>query len=169
MAKSKKRRKKFAVGDYEVGYCKPPKDKKWVKGCKSPNPKGRPKKITSIKEALKVNLGKEITTTNENGEECKISCADALVRKTIKDAITKDGPTRRLLFRNDLLNLEAQEPEMLYEADEQQQIEIENHYAELLKSWVAMPEEIRNVYNKMISEVLIEHMNEKKRKEVKND
>jgi predicted ABC-class ATPase len=74
-----------------------------------------------------------------------------------------------LLFRNDLLNLEAQEPEMLYEADEQQQIEIENHYAELLKSWVAMPEEIRNVYNKMISEVLIEHMNEKKRKEVKND
>lgn len=169
MSKPKKKRKNTDKANYEVGYCKPPKNKQWKKGCKSPNPLGRPKKITSIKEALKVNLGKEITTTNENGEECKISCADAIVRKTIKDAITKDGPTRRLLFRNDLLSLEAQEPEIIYEADEQEQIEIEKRYAQLLKSWAAMPEGIRNVYNKIISEALRDYINENNRKENKND
>ena len=125
--------------------------------------------IEQINRQIQAAEDEESATTNENGEECKISCADAIVRKTIKDAITKDGPTRRLLFRNDLLNLEAQEPEIIYEADEQQQIDIEKRYAQLIKSWAAMPEGIRNVYNKIISEALRDYINENNRKGNKND
>lgn len=32
------------IGDYEVGKGKPPKHTRWVEGCASPNPKGRPPK-----------------------------------------------------------------------------------------------------------------------------
>lgn len=39
----------LAVGDYEVGYGKPPKQHQFKKGCKSPNPKGRPKGAKGLK------------------------------------------------------------------------------------------------------------------------
>ena len=71
MAKKKKQQQKkdSKKSNYEVGYKKPPKEHQWEKGCKSPNPKGRPKKITSLKEALQVNLAREIMTQNEKGEK----------------------------------------------------------------------------------------------------
>ena len=67
MAKNKKKGKK-SPQNYEVGYCKPPEQYKWKKGCPSPNPKGRPKKIRTLKEALQVSFNKEVNGRDENGE-----------------------------------------------------------------------------------------------------
>ena len=162
MAKKKKQQQKkdSKKSNYEVGYKKPPKEHQWKKGCKSPNPKGRPKKIKSIKEALQINLGKEIPTTNEKGEPCKISCAEALVQKTIKDAILKDGATRRLLFRQDLLNIETKEREIEYPEKVEKQIEVEKEYQDILKSWAKLPEKLRDTLAKLLTEQLREYANE---------
>ena len=73
MAKNKKKKSKKVNADYEVGYCKPPEEYKWKKGCPSPNPKGRPKKVRTLKEALQISFDKEITIKNEYGEIKKIS------------------------------------------------------------------------------------------------
>ncbi len=161
MAKNKKKRSKKVRSDYEVGYGKPPKQYQWEKGCKSPNPKGRPKKIRTLKEALQVSFNKEITTKNENGEIKRITCLEALASKTIADAISKDGPTRRLLYRQDLMNLISQEPEIEYSPEEQKIIDIENKYGQLLHNWAEMKPEIRESASRIIFNVLIDYMNDK--------
>lgn len=45
-----KRKNKKQKKEYDVGYCKPPEEYKWKKGCKSPNPSGRPKKLKIYKK-----------------------------------------------------------------------------------------------------------------------
>ena len=160
MAKKKSKKRKNISKNYEVGYCKPPKEYQWVKGCKSPNPKGRPKKITNIKEALQVSLGKEITARNENGEPCKISCAEALARKTVADAISKDGPTRRLFFSRDFINMEAKEPEIIYEPSYAEKKEVEETYGKLLMEWASMPAKDREFHYRLLSEILRDELNE---------
>jgi len=161
MAKNKKKRAKIAKADYEIGYGKPPKQYQWEKGCKSPNPKGRPKKIRTLKEALQVSFNKEITTKNENGDIKKITCLEALASKTIADAISKDGPTRRLLYRQDLMNLVSKEQEVEYSPDEQKIIDIENEYGKLLLQWAETDPDIREKLSRIISEALIDISNEK--------
>ena len=156
MAKKKKRK-----SNYKIGYKKPPEECKWKKGCKSPNPKGRPKKITSIKEALQINLGKEISSKNENGETCKISCADALVKKTLADAIQKDGPTRRMLYRLDLMNLQAKDQEFEYDENQEKLIKFEKKYTEFVKRWASAPDNITDKAMQIISEALRELMNQR--------
>ena len=84
MAKSKKKQSKKAKADYKVGYGKPPKQYQWEKGCKSPNPKGRPKKIRTLKEALQVSFNKEITTKNENGDIKKSPVLKHLPQKQLQ-------------------------------------------------------------------------------------
>ena len=160
MAKNKKKKSKKGRSDYEVGYGKPPKQFQWEKGCKSPNPKGRPKKIRTLKEALQVSFNKEISTKNENGDIKKITCLEALASKTIADAISKDGPTRRLLYRQDLMNLVSKEPEMEYSPDQQKMIDIENEYGKLLLQWAETDPDIREKMSRIISEVLINLSNE---------
>lgn len=160
MAKNKKKKSKKERSDYEVGYGKPPKQFQWEKGCKSPNPKGRPKKIRTLKEALQVSFNKEISTKNENGDIKKITCLEALASKTIADAISKDGPTRRLLYRQDLMNLVSKEPEMEYSPDQQKMIDIENEYGKLLLQWAETDPDIREKMSRIISEVLINLSNE---------
>ena len=61
---SKRKNKKFPKQpkEYKVGYCKPPEAYKWQKGCKSPNPSGRPKKVKNLQEALQLSLNKEVNT-----------------------------------------------------------------------------------------------------------
>ena len=154
MAKSKKKQTKKAKADYKVGYGKPPKQYQWEKGCKSPNPKGRPKKIRTLKEALQVSFNKEITTKNENGDIKKITCLEALASKTIADAISKDGPTRRLLYRQDLMNLTSKEPEIEYSPDEQTIIDVNNEYGKLLLQWAETDPKVREVLSRIISETL---------------
>ncbi len=164
MAKNKKKKSKKEKADYEVGYGKPPKQYQWKKGCKSPNPKGRPKKIRTLKEALQVSFNKEITTKNENGDIKKITCLEALASKTIADAISKDGPTRRLLYRQDLMNLISKEPEIEYSPEEQKIIDVENEYGQLLHLWAEMEPETRESASRIIFNALIDEMNDKSRK-----
>lgn len=169
MAKNKKKKSRKAKSDYEIGYGKPPKQHQWKKGCKSPNPNGRPKKIRTLKEALQVSFNKEITTKNENGDIKKITCLEALASKTIADAISKDGPTRRLLYRQDLLNLTSKEPELEYSPDEQQILEVEREYGKLLHQWAETDPKIRQVMSNLISGVIIDMCNEQSRKGEKNE
>ena len=154
MAKNKKKGKKKQQ-NYEVGYCKPPEEYKWKKGCPSPNPKGRPKKVRTLKEALQISFDKEITIKNEYGEIKKISCLEALASKTVADAISKDGPTRRLLFRLDLLNLVSKEQEVEYTEEEQRLIDVENEYGKLLLQWAEVEPDKREKMARIISEALI--------------
>lgn len=156
MAKKKKKKTKKSKFGYEVGYGKPPKEFRWEKGCKSPNPKGRPKKIRTLKEALQVSFNKEVSTKNENGEIKKISCLEALASKTIADAISKDGPTRRLLYRQDLMNLVSKEQEIEYPPEEQKIVEVEEEYGKLLQQWAETDEKTRQNMAKIISEFLRE-------------
>lgn len=161
MAKKKKKRSKRIKANYEVGYGKPPKEYQWEKGCKSPNPSGRPKKIRTLKEALQISFNKEITTKNENGDIKKITCLEALASKTIADAISKDGPTRRLLYREDLLNLVSKEQEIEYSPDEQKIIDVEREYGKLLFQWAETAPEIRNKMSHILSEILIDISNKR--------
>ena len=155
MAKKKKKKSKKVNADYEVGYCKPPEEYKWKKGCPSPNPKGRPKKVRTLKEALQISFDKEITIKNEYGEIKKISCLEALASKTVADAISKDGPTRRLLFRLDLLNLVSKEQEVEYTEEEQRLIDVENEYGKLLLQWAEVEPDKREKMARIISEALV--------------
>lgn len=115
MAKNPKKKSKKT--DYETGYKKPPKEHQFKPG-QSGNPKGRPKKITSLKEALQVSLNSDISIKTKTGEHKKITCAEAIVKRSVIDAISKDGPTRRMFFRNDIFNLVSKEPELEYDEDE---------------------------------------------------
>ena len=167
MAKNKKKGKKKSQ-NYEVGYGKPPKEYKWKKGCPSPNPKGRPKKIRTLKEALQVSFNKEVNGKDENGEIKKITCLEALATKTIADAIAKDGPTRRMLYRQDLFNLMSKEPELEFSEEEQRLIEIEKDYGELLRKWAEVPIKIREAMTNLMREQLQDITNERLRKENEN-
>lgn len=159
MSKNKKKRSKKK--DYDVGYGKPPEEFKWKKGCPSPNPQGRPKKIRTLKEALQVSMNKEINTQNERGEIKKITCLEALASKTIADAISKDGPTRRLLYREDLLNLVSKEQEFEYPPETAKLIEVEKEYADIIRSWAEVDPKIRNVMAQFIRETLLDITNAK--------
>ncbi len=161
MAKKKSKKRKNKSMNYDVGYCKPPKEYQWVKGCESPNPKGRPKKITNIREALQISLGKEITAKDEKGETCKITCAEALARKTVADAISKDGPTRRLFYRNDMLHLATKEQEYEYKPSYAAIKEVEEEYGHLLREIASIPKEKRKYYFRMYTEMLQDIVNER--------
>jgi hypothetical protein len=166
MANNNKKKKKNQKkkNTYEVGYGKPPKEYQWKKGCRSPNPKGRPKKIRTLKEALQVSFNKEITTKNENGDVKKISCLEALASKTIADAISKDGPTRRLLYRQDLMNLVSKEQEIEYTPDEQKIVDVQNEYGKLLLQWAETEPKLREIMSRIISDSLIDLYNTKQQK-----
>ena len=98
-------------------------------------------------------------TQNEKGEKCKISCAEALAQKTLKDAILKDGPTRRMFYKKELLNLQAKEQEMEYPENIQKEMEVEKEYQDLLKSWAKIPSKIREKLATLLTEQLREYAN----------
>ena len=106
---------------------------------------------------------------NENGDIKKITCLEALASKTIADAISKDGPTRRLLYRQDLMNLVSKEPEMEYSPDQQKMIDVENKYGKLLLQWAETDPDIREKMSRIISEALINLCNEKSIREEDNE
>lgn len=78
-----KRKNKKQKKEYDVGYCKPPEEYKWKKGCKSPNPSGRPKKIKNLQEALQLSLNKEVNTKDANGVVKKSAASKLLQQKPL--------------------------------------------------------------------------------------
>lgn len=159
--KNKKQKKK-----YDVGYCKPPEEYKWKKGCKSPNPLGRPKKVKNLQEALQLSLNKEVNTKDANGVVKKVSCFEALATKTVIDAISKDGPTRRMLYRADLLQMPGKEQEYeqehIHEQNNRQkqtesntQIQaVEKEYGKLLRQWAELDPKIREVFAQQMTQLI---------------
>lgn len=136
---------------------------------KSPSLKGKPKKVLTLKEALQISFNKEISIKNKNGGVEKITCLEALASKTIADAIEKDGPTRRLLYRQDFMNLVSKEQEYEYEPEKQKIVEVEREYGELLKQWAELDPEVRSKFSRIISNILIDMCNEKSIKGEENE
>ena len=166
MSKRKNKKQQKPKKEYDVGYCKPPEEYKWKKGCKSPNPSGRPKKVKNLQEALQLSLNKEVNTKDANGVVKKVSCLEALATKTVIDAISKDGPTRRMLYRSDLLQIAVKEQE--YEQEQIQEKEhrqeqtenntqiqaVEKEYGELLRQWAEMDPKIREVFAQQMTKFI---------------
>ena len=161
MAKNRNKRSKKNK-EYEVGYKKPPKNTRWQKGCPSPNPKGRPKKPKTLKEAMQITLNKEINVKNEKGELKKITGAEALANRTLADAIAKDGATRRTLFKNELLNLPVKEQEFEESPEQGNLTHMEDD--EFMKNYRAMNPKTRESFLKHYTEYLRDKINEISRK-----
>lgn len=64
---TKNGKKGVTVASYQVGKGKPPKDKQWKKGCPSPNPKGRPKKLKPGERDLDFFLAEKVAVPTPDG------------------------------------------------------------------------------------------------------
>ncbi|HEY5382500.1 MAG TPA: DUF5681 domain-containing protein [Acidobacteriaceae bacterium] len=88
--------KKKALGDYEVGYGKPPKHTQFLKDV-SGNPKGCPKKTPAFAEAL-LREARTLMTINENGKPKRVSKNDVLAKQLYKLAMTGNIAAARLVL-----------------------------------------------------------------------
>lgn len=78
--------------DYEVGYCKPPKEYQFKSG-QSGNQSGRPKKQKGLIDHARKELSRKIEVT-ENGRRRRYPVDQLLVRKTITEGL-KGGTRER--------------------------------------------------------------------------
>lgn len=161
MAKNRNKRSKKNK-EYEVGYKKPPKNTRWQKGCPSPNPKGRPKKPKTLKEAMQLTLNKEINVKNEKGELKKITGAEALANRALADAIAKDGATITMFFKDELLNLPVKEQEFEESPEQGNLAHMEDD--EFMKNYRTMDPKTRESFLKHYTEYLRDKINEISRK-----
>ena len=89
------------IVECKVGYKNPPKHSQFKKG-QSGNPAGRKKKVIpkSLYEAFAI-YGNEIKSLNTgNGASQKFTILELIVKKSLQDAIQKDGPTRKFILDN---------------------------------------------------------------------
>ena len=84
-----------------VGYKNPPKHTRFKKG-QSGNPAGRKKKILpkSLYEAFAIYGNETKTLKTENGASQKFTMLELIVKKSLQDAIQKEGPTRKFILDN---------------------------------------------------------------------
>ena len=119
------------------------------------------KPVQTIQEALQKALNKEISIKNKNGKVEKTTYLEALATKTLEDALDHDGPTRRLLFRQDFINLAPKEEEKEpLPPDEQNIADVEKEYGKLLRQWAELPHEAAEELSRVISNWLIDRLNE---------
>lgn len=76
---------------HPVGYCNPPQEHRWKKGCRSPNPRGRPPKLLVGPFTQQMN---ERIDVDGYGQ---VSKREALDQVVISHAITKGGRWQDLL------------------------------------------------------------------------
>ena len=86
------------VNNYQVGYGKPPKATRFKPG-QSGNPAGRKKNAKSLKTIVQNVAKKKVSVRSENGTK-KISQLQALVEKTMHDALRGDAKARSETFNS---------------------------------------------------------------------
>src|SRR5712671_5966736 len=75
-------------GDHEVGYGKPPRNSRFVKG-QSCNPRGRPPGAKNLKTLLNKALN-ELVIVTENGGRRKVSKREAIVTQLVNRSAKAD-------------------------------------------------------------------------------
>jgi hypothetical protein len=83
-------------GDYEVGYGKPPRHTRFVKG-QSGNPRGRPANAKNFKTLLNEALNQPLIVT-ENGERRKVSKRQAMVTQLVNRSAIADFRAMKILL-----------------------------------------------------------------------
>ena len=83
-------------GDYEVGYGKPPRHTRFVKG-QSGNPRGRPPGAKSFTTLLDEALNERVLVA-ENGGRRKVSKRQAIVTQLVNRAATADFRAMKMLL-----------------------------------------------------------------------
>jgi hypothetical protein len=87
---------------YKVGPGHPPNEHKWKKGARSPNPKGRPKKVPSmkpdLKKALESALNEKVVITKDK-KEVVLTKASLGIQQLVNQFAKGDRHARRDLFQ----------------------------------------------------------------------
>jgi hypothetical protein len=74
----------FEIGDYEVGYKKPPKSGQFTEGV-SGNPSGRPKKVLGFGAQVTRELKSEVTIT-EQGKQVVVTKFEVVAKQAVNKA-----------------------------------------------------------------------------------
>ena len=86
---------------YKVGPGRPPEQYKYKKGCPSPNPKGRPKKIPTmkldVKKTLEAALSEKVVITDKD-KKVSLTKVALAIRVLVNQAAKGDRHARRDLF-----------------------------------------------------------------------
>ena len=82
--------------DYEVGYGKPPRETRFVKG-RSGNPRGRPRGAKSFNMLLRDKLNEPVTVA-ENGGRRTISKREAIVTQLVNRSAAADFRAIKILL-----------------------------------------------------------------------
>lgn len=120
----------MANRDYKVGYGKPPKEYQFKKGV-SGNKAGRKRKPIpkSLQEAFAITANEKIRFTNENGAVEYITLFEYFMKKILRDAIAKEGSTRKFILehflKTDLLTSYNSLVDRQYEADNKDDLDPE--------------------------------------------
>ncbi len=83
-------------GDYEVGYGKPPRDTRFLKG-QSGNPRGRPSGAKNLKTLLSEALNEPVIVT-ENGGRRKVTKRQAIITQLVNRSATADFRAIKILL-----------------------------------------------------------------------
>jgi hypothetical protein len=105
---------------YKVGPGRPPKEHMWKKGCPSPWPKGRPKKVPSMKLDLKKaleNALNEKVDVKKGEREVTLTKATLGIQQLVNQFAKGDRHARRDLFQYAaMLGVDLQAKELIAEA-----------------------------------------------------
>ena len=82
--------------DYEVGYGKPPRDTRFIKG-QSGNPRGRPPGAKNLKTLLSEALNEPVIVT-ENGGRRKVTKRQAIITQLVNRSATADFRAIKILL-----------------------------------------------------------------------
>lgn len=94
--------------EYEVGYGKPPMGSRWKPG-QSGNPKGRPRKSTSLEDLVREELDRHVEI-REDGATRKITKREALAKSLVNASLKDLRLAQRLMPM--LLESTGSEPEI---------------------------------------------------------
>jgi hypothetical protein len=105
---------------YKVGPGFPPNEHKWKKGCRSPFPKGRPRKVPSmkpdLKKAFEAALNEKVVITKDK-KEIVLTKAALGIQQLVNQFAKGDRHARRDLFQYAaLLGVDLQAKDVITEA-----------------------------------------------------